>query len=91
MEADDIIAGLVNVYDDDTTNIIVSSDKDFMQLIRDNVILFDPVSKKTRNLSEYNNDPDYFLFHKCISRYIEYYSLSSHPHDFAVLMYGTSS
>lgn len=65
LEADDLIAGLVNVYDD-CTNIIISSDKDFMQLIRDNVILFDPASKKTRNLSEYNNDPDYFLFHKCI-------------------------
>lgn len=65
LEADDIISGLVNVYDD-CTNIIVSSDKDFMQLIRPNVILFDPVSKKTRNLSEYNNDPQYFLFHKCI-------------------------
>ncbi len=44
LEADDFIARWVQLHDDpEFTHIIVSADKDFMQLIRDGVELFDPI------------------------------------------------
>jgi 5'-3' exonuclease len=71
LEADDIIAGLCNVYKDDEI-IIISGDKDFTQLIRPNVKLFDPLTEKFRTLDgEYpkvgfNGDPELFRFSKFI-------------------------
>lgn len=44
IEADDFIARWVQLHDfEDVTNIIVSADRDFMQLIRRGVELFDPI------------------------------------------------
>lgn len=44
IEADDFIARWVQLHDDPMfTHVIVSADKDFMQLIRPNVELFDPI------------------------------------------------
>ena len=51
-EADDIIATLVKSNDGDTPNLIVSSDKDFIQLHRFNVKQYSPVSKKFVNGSD---------------------------------------
>ena len=48
-EADDIIAVLVRSNDGDATNLIVSSDKDFIQLHGFNVKQYSPVSKKFVN------------------------------------------
>ena len=48
-EADDIIAVLVKSNDGDATNLIVSSDKDFIQLHGFNVKQYSPVSKKFVN------------------------------------------
>lgn len=66
LEADDLIAGFIQAHSDDE-HILVSSDKDFMQLlVRNNLKIIDPATDKERTLSEYNDDPDYFIFKKCI-------------------------
>lgn len=64
LEADDIIAGYIKMYPDDN-HIIISSDKDFLQLVSDNVILIDPATDKPRTLAEWNMNKDYFIFEKC--------------------------
>jgi 5'-3' exonuclease len=58
-EADDIIGALVMKYGDTSEKILVlSGDKDFVQLQRyNNVKQFDPVQKKFRT----TNDPDRFI------------------------------
>ncbi|KKL80333.1 hypothetical protein LCGC14_2005780 [marine sediment metagenome] len=69
LEADDLIAGVVEIFPDDEV-VIVSADKDLMQLLRnDKVKLIDPASGKDRREllnSDYNGDVDYFMFEKCI-------------------------
>lgn len=64
LEADDIIAGYVQNFPDEE-HIIVSSDKDFIQLISDNVKLYNPVSDEFRSLSDWMDDADFYLFEKC--------------------------
>lgn len=64
LEADDIIAGYIKRYPDDT-HIIISSDKDFLQLVCDNVILIDPATDKPRTLEDWNMNKEYFMFEKC--------------------------
>lgn len=69
LEADDLIAGFVQVHllDPDNQLTVVSSDKDLIQLLGpENVRLIDPASGKDRTLEEWNFDPEYFLFEKCI-------------------------
>ena len=65
LEGDDLIAGYVHKHPEQK-NIIVSSDKDYMQLINENVKLYNPIKDEFRTLDEYNNDAKYFLFEKCI-------------------------
>lgn len=65
LEADDLIAGYVQKFKDNK-HILISSDKDYMQLlVKHNLTLIDPDSGKPRSLSEWNNDPELFLFEKC--------------------------
>ena len=59
-EADDIIA--VASRNPDVKSVIVSSDKDFIQLINENVILYSPSQKEERKC----DDVGYELFEKCI-------------------------
>jgi len=59
-EADDIIS--VAAANKTVNNVIVSSDKDFIQLINDNTILFSPAQKIERT----TEDRDFELFEKCI-------------------------
>lgn len=69
LEGDDVIAGYVQEDADnpDDKVIIVSGDKDFMQLGRfKNVQLIDPATGKDRLKAEPNFDFEYFLFEKCI-------------------------
>lgn len=63
LEADDLISGLVQkVSAAGDSIVIVSADKDFVQLLKyDNVKLFDPQSNAYR---EYD-DPEMYLFEKC--------------------------
>ena len=68
LEADDLIAGAVQMItlEEENEAVIVSADKDFMQLLRyDNVYLVDPATGNERTLSEYDNDADLFMFEKC--------------------------
>lgn len=65
LEADDIIAGYVQNNETDT-HIIVTSDNDFLQLLKyDTVTIFDPIKDKKKDLSEYDFDANYFMFQKC--------------------------
>ena len=62
-EADDIIASLVKTVDTDTNVLILSGDKDFVQLqISGNVKQYDPVRKKWIN---HSNPKDYLFEHIC--------------------------
>ena len=69
LEADDLIAGVAETFPDDEV-IIVSADKDLIQLLRGiNVKLIDPATGKDRRKllnDDYNGDVDYFMFEKCI-------------------------
>lgn len=66
LEADDLIAGFIQAHPEDE-HILLSSDKDFMQLlVRNNLKIIDPATDKERTLEEYNNDPDYFMYEKCL-------------------------
>lgn len=60
-EADDIIAVFVQ-ESDGVDNVILSSDKDFIQLIDENTSLYSPAQKKWRE----SDDGEYELFLKCI-------------------------
>lgn len=60
-EADDIIAVFCQ-ESEGVENIILSSDKDFIQLIDENTRLYSPTQKVWRE----SEDPDYDLFVKCI-------------------------
>jgi 5'-3' exonuclease len=65
LECDDIVEAFISEHPDDQ-HTIVSSDKDFMQLLsRPGVTLVDPDSFKERTLNEYNFDAEYFMFLKC--------------------------
>ncbi len=70
LEADDGIAGMcqtLSVTEPNSEIIIVSQDKDLIQLLRyPNVRLVDPATGHDRSLNDWNNDADYFMFEKCI-------------------------
>lgn len=67
LEADDLIAGVVSMYADTHDIIIVSADRDLLQLLRHpNVTLIDPATGNAQSLSDYNMDADFFIFQKCI-------------------------
>jgi hypothetical protein len=66
LECDDLIAGFVDTYTDDK-HIIISSDKDFMQLLNHpNVTLIEPDKETKRTLSDWNFDYEHFMFEKCL-------------------------
>lgn len=67
LEADDLIAGFVQEYHKDNIITLISSDKDFLQLLRyTNVSMIDPGTQKEKTLVGWNNDAAYFLFEKCL-------------------------
>lgn len=62
LEADDILAGIAEQYQDDRV-IIISADKDFMQLLKfENLLLIDPMTDRPRVC----DDIEWFMFLKCI-------------------------
>lgn len=66
LEGDDLMAAFVQMHRDDY-NILITGDKDMIQLLRyENVKIVNPADNKERSLSEWNDDPDLFLFEKCI-------------------------
>lgn len=68
MEADDLIAGFVQIYSSDEDEIVlISSDSDMLQLKRyPNVKIVSPATDKETTLEDYENDPELFLFIKCM-------------------------
>ena len=65
LEGDDLMAAWVQMHRDDE-NIVISGDKDMMQLLRyPGVTLIDIGTDNERTLEEYNGDADLFLFEKC--------------------------
>jgi hypothetical protein len=67
LEADDLIAGFVQMHPTDSITII-SSDSDLSQLLKhENVRIISPSDDKPVTLEkEYDGDPELFLFFKCI-------------------------
>lgn len=66
LEADDLIAGYVKMHKGEK-HLIISPDRDYLQLLRyPHVSILDPRTNKQLTLMEYDNDPDYFMFHKCL-------------------------
>lgn len=68
LEADDLIAGFAQIYNDaDNEIIIISSDSDLLQLMKyENVRIISPATDKEATLDEWDNDPELFLFFKCM-------------------------
>lgn len=66
LEADDLIAGYIQMHPKDS-HIIVSQDRDYLQLQRfPNVVQIDPKTNKKLTLVDYDHDPEYFMYQKCI-------------------------
>lgn len=66
LEADDLIAGFVQRFTE-SDHIIITSDSDMAQLLKyKNVQLISPATDKEQSLAKYDDDPEYYLFHKCI-------------------------
>lgn len=67
LEADDLIAGFVQ-YKPEHNITIISADSDLAQLMKHkNVQLISPITDKVQTtLKDYENDPEYYLFHKCV-------------------------
>ena len=67
LEADDFAGKFVELYSEENQITLISTDKDYMQLLGfPNVKLIDPATGKERDLDEYNNDAEYFMFFKCL-------------------------
>lgn len=68
LEADDLIAGFAQMYnDEDVEIVIISADSDLLQLTRyQNVSVISPATDKEQSLEDYNGDPLYYLFQKCV-------------------------
>lgn len=63
LEADDVIAGYAQRFGTNDRVIIISADKDLIQLMRfPNTILIDPNTNSNRTC----DDIDYYMFEKCI-------------------------
>jgi len=66
LEADDVIAGFVQLHPQDQI-VLISSDQDFLQLLRHpQLTIISPATDKPLTLAEYNNDADYFVFFNCV-------------------------
>lgn len=68
LEADDIVAYICKTYDG--SKVIASVDQDFLQLVSDDVMLFDPIRKKEFTYSEFEDMTGYshdnWLTAKCL-------------------------
>lgn len=66
LECDDLVAGFVDTHPDDK-HIIISTDKDFIQLLdHPHVTLIEPDKEKKRTLADWDFDAKKFMFEKCI-------------------------
>lgn len=74
-EADDVIAVFVQECDDSVEKVILSSDRDFVQLIDDTTTLYSPAQEKWRE----TEDAEYDLFFKCIRGDMNDNIMSAYP------------
>lgn len=66
LEADDLIARYIQNRPNDE-HVLISSDKDYIQLlVKNKLTIVDPDSGKPRSLKEWNDDPNFFMFEKCL-------------------------
>lgn len=66
LEADDLIAGYIQ-RNPDMKHVLITSDKDYIQLLgKNNLTIIDPDSGKPRSLKDWNDDPEFFMFEKCL-------------------------
>jgi 5'-3' exonuclease, N-terminal resolvase-like domain len=68
LEADDLIAGFCQIVgNSDNFITIISADSDLLQLVRyPNVQVISPATDKPQSLSDFDGDPLYYLFAKCL-------------------------
>lgn len=67
LEADDILAAVGQFLGKQYTVRIISTDSDIAQLENvENVKVITPRTDKSHDLSEFDNDPNFYLFQKCI-------------------------
>lgn len=68
LEADDVIAGFCQRLKDTGDEVIlISSDTDMLQLLRyPNVRIISPADDKEQRLVDFDDDPELYLFTKCI-------------------------
>lgn len=66
LEGDDLMAAYVQMHRGDE-NIVISGDKDMIQLLRyEGVKVINPADGKERTLKEWDDDPNLFIFEKCL-------------------------
>lgn len=79
LECDDLVAAFIEEYPNDK-HIIISTDKDFMQLLDNpNVTLIEPDKEKERTLADWNGDAKHFMFEKCLRGDVSDNVQSSYP------------
>lgn len=68
LEADDLIAGFCQLNADENEPIIViTADSDMLQLAKNpGVTIVSPATDKPQSLDDYFNDPEFYVFMKCI-------------------------
>lgn len=68
LEADDVIGGFCQRHkDSDDQIVLISSDSDMLQMMRyPNVVIISPADDKQQFLADFDEDPELFLFTKCI-------------------------
>lgn len=68
LEADDLIAAICRYHNAPHRRIvIISTDSDLWQLTQyQNVLVMSPATDKIQTLDEFNGDPQYYLFTKCV-------------------------
>lgn len=66
LEADDLMAGFVQQLPADDSIVLITADSDMWQLLKyKNVQIYTP-NDKLITLEEYDHDPEYYLFQKCV-------------------------
>jgi len=67
LEADDLAAGFVQMYSADNEIVVISTDKDYIQLLGfPNTTLINPATDEPRTLEDWDGDAELFMFEKCI-------------------------
>lgn len=68
LEADDLIAGFCQLNSSEETPVVViTADSDMLQLVMNpGVTVVSPATDKPQSLSEYFDDPKYYVFMKCL-------------------------